>query len=119
MNTYKPHTLGELITALQALPADAMVQGLGYSVDSYRGYYERNAIAPSPEIAVKAHDLAGGLVKEIDKPIHGWKGGEFLVDSGELVYLAAPGDIGPVIAGLTKNDAGNYEPVLIDTSRFW
>lgn len=109
--TYKRHTLGELIEALRALPANAMVHGLDLDVDSYRGYYDRNAIAPGP--SVNAHDLADTYTKQIGNLTHGYKGGEYSVKADELVYYASYGDTGPSIIGLEASDDGFYRPVLL------
>ena len=43
---YARMTLNDLVEALEALPENAGVSGLGDELDSYRGYYERTAIEP-------------------------------------------------------------------------
>lgn len=112
--TYQRHTLGELITRLRELPADAEVDGLGDEVDSYRGYYERNAIYPARDNIQNPHVLAEKYAAQIGKPTVGWKGGDFRVADDQLVYLAQEGDTGPAIIGLRQNPFTKvYEPVLL------
>jgi len=114
--TYNTLTLGQLIEKLRELPPDAGVRGLGAEVDSYRGYYERNAIEPSGE-TIFAHDLADRYADQIGKPIHGYKGGDYEVSSGENVYLADYGRTGPNICGLILNGRV-YEPLLVEVNEW-
>ena len=109
--TYKPLTLGELIEHLHSL-GDAKVSGLSGEVDSYRGYYERNATHYGK--TRKASKLAARYQAEIGKPIYGWKGGDYTVDSDELIYYAGRGDCGPQICGFELGAGGVYRPVLVE-----
>lgn len=115
MTTMKRLTLGDLVQELRNLPDGARVNGLGRSVDSYRGYYERNAIEPEWDNELPALALADMLEDDFGKAIWGWKGGHYHVSADEFVYLANPGDTGPVIIGLEFNPkTGIYEPVLLE-----
>lgn len=114
MKTYNRMTLGELITAIRALPDESSVTGIDNSVHSYRGYYERNAIDRVSSATWNAEDLAADLAAEIGKDIHGYKGGDYSVDEDELVYLAGYDETGPCIIGLAETDiAGHYEPIVL------
>lgn len=111
--TYERMTLGMLIRALRNLPEGARVRGLGFSVNSYRGYYERNAIGPNTHGAL-ASRLADIYEEQIGNPIEGYKGGDYNVSADELVYLADYGDTGPCIIGFQEVESGLHEPVLLE-----
>lgn len=113
MTTFERMTLGMLISALRGLPEGARVRGLGTVVDSYRGYYERNAIEPQA-LWLDADILADTYQEQVGKPIMGYKGGDYNVDDDQLVYLAGYGDTGPCIIGLHEVESGLYEPVLLE-----
>lgn len=118
MKTYTKMTLGDLIEALEALPKDAQVRGFQPYVESYRGYYERNALEPSNYQAT-AHAMASYLSNDVGKSITGYKGGDYNVSTREGVYLAAYGDLGPSFGGLEEVEPGVYEPVLIEDGSVW
>lgn len=114
MSAYQRMTLREFIEALRALPEGAMVRGLSNGVDSYRGYYERNAIDPDAGRTIAATVLADDLTGEDGKAIFGYKGGDYHVSLGELVYVAGYGDTGPAIIGIEPCEDGIYEAVLLE-----
>ena len=114
MNAYEQMTLGDLIEALNAL-GDAKVRGLGGDIHSDRGFYERNAVAPTMTEHA-ARDLAATYQKQVGKEIHGWKGGEYYVKERENVYVAEYGDTGPAVCGLIPGADGVYEPLLVRVS---
>lgn len=117
MTTYRVLTLRDLIDKLRALPQGAMVNGMGWQIDSYRGYYERNAVEPG-EFAVPpfATELASSYENQIGKPIEGYKGGDYTVSDDELVYLAGDGDTGPAIIGFENVYLNTWRPVLLAES---
>lgn len=119
MKTYRKMTLGDLIAALEALPKESMVRGFDPEIDSYRGHYERNALAPEPTYRNQAHVVARNLREQIGKPTEGYKGGDYSVQAGQGVYLADYGDTGPCFAGLEEVEPGLYEPVLVDDGMVW
>ncbi|MBF6358141.1 hypothetical protein IU449_26960 [Nocardia higoensis] len=112
LKTYRRLTLGELIATLDQL-GDATVEGLDGLVDSYRGYYERNATEPC-NYQESATVLANQYREQIGKPITGYKGGDYTVDEGELIYYAAYGRSGPNIIGLEPTETSVYRPVLLE-----
>lgn len=112
MKVYESLSLGQLIGKLVEL-GDADVRGLNGEVDSYRGYYERNATPPYDGThAAKA--IAMLYLDEVGKEITGYKGGDYTVRAGEQIYYAGWGDCGPAICGLQKCEDGVYEPVLVN-----
>jgi hypothetical protein len=120
METYRIKSLGEIIEFLRGTPASAYVVGFADDGEIYsdRGYYERNATAPSSVGIHRTHVLADLFESQIGKEIYGYKGGDYFVRSDMPVAYAAWGDTGPYIAGFQVNPDGNYEPVVIDES-FW
>lgn len=118
MKTYRKMTLNDLIEALGALPDDAQVAGFNPEIDSYRGYYERNAVEPSAAV-LNAHEVALTLRAQEGKPITGYKGGDYQVNELQGIYLANYGELGPCFCGLEQRRDGVYEPVLIDDGMIW
>lgn len=117
LKTYRRLTLGDLIEALDRL-GDATVEGLDGWVDSYRGYYERNATQPCSYQA-SAAVLASEYRSQVGKPITGYKGGDYTVSADELIYYAAEGETGPAIIGLEPSETGVYRPVLLGRDDHW
>lgn len=114
MTTYRRMTLGMLISALRDLPEGSRVQGLGTRIESYRGYYERNAIEPQALWELQADILADTYEEQIGKPTCGYNGGDFNVSADELVYRGDYGSTGPCILGFQEVGSGLYEPVLLE-----
>lgn len=117
MIRYETLTLGELIDELKRL-GSATVRGLGLEIDSYRGYYERNAIEPEPDTILPAATLAREYSNQIGKEITGYKGGDYNVSTRENVYLARYGATGPNIAGFVPDENGDYVPVVVDVNEW-
>jgi hypothetical protein len=116
VKVYEAMSLGELITKLKEI-GEAPVRGLDGEVDSYRGYYERNATTPCDSL-FPASTLANAYRSEVGKAITGWKGGEYTVSAGELIYYAQQGSTGPAICGLELGADGVYELVGV-VENFW
>lgn len=108
---YRRYTLADLIEALRSI-GDAPVFGLTGEIDSYRGYYERNATEPANDVQA-GNWLAEKYSNEVGKAMQGWKGGDYLASVDELIYYAPVGDIGPCIIGLEADGDGLYRPVLL------
>lgn len=114
MKIYKELDLSEVIEALKAMPEDARVRGLDGTLHSDRGWYDRSATAPSI-LAWSAHELADLFEAQIGKPIHGWKGGDYYVDSFKPVYVAEYGSTGPAIGGFEYDPIDDiWEPVGVE-----
>lgn len=112
MTRYKQMTLGDLITVLETL-GDSPVYGLNGAVESYRGWYDRNATEPV-EYATPANTLAAFYRSEVGKPIVGYKGGDYIVSENEPIYYAEWGLTGPTIIGFEPDDSDVYHPVLLE-----
>ncbi len=103
-------TLGEIILLLKAQPPDNIVKldfcgDNPYGVGSYRGYYEDLALEYSlnkPEIKV------ANLLKEFEfavgRTFEGYKGGDFIMDTKTLVWVAQYGDCGRMLINITSKD---------------
>ena len=85
-------TLGGLISALDAMPADAGVANLRHA-HSYRGYYsdlafQRNTgTRPAYELLVECRGAMG-------KAFEGYKGGEYVMGERTPMWIADWGDCG-------------------------
>ena len=82
-------TLGALITALEALPADRQISGLG-ELMSYRGYYCDLAFEPSEEIET-VDALLTRCREAMGKEFTGYKGGEFMMGTSTPLWIASYG----------------------------
>lgn len=109
---YKRMTLRELINALRALPEGAIVTGFDTDIESYRGYYERNAVEPDEGTIIPASLAAYELESQIGNSITGYKGGDYVISADELVYYASYGKTGPSIIGL-ESDGDFYRLILL------
>lgn len=85
-------TLGKLIAALEAMPADENIAGLG-NPHSYRGYYSDLAFAPA-EGTVKAGELLQSCKAVMGREFSGYKGGDFLMGENTPVWVAHYGSCG-------------------------
>lgn len=82
--TVKPARIEDLIDHLRSLPEGTPVPFLAYSGDSYRGYYERFALAPGEG---EARSVADYLEEDvIGKTFTGYKGGDFTMDARTIVH---------------------------------
>lgn len=108
-------TLDDVIAELKKL-GETRVRGLGPRVFSYRGYYERNDIAPweGDESAYPASYLSDSYEQQIGQPMMGYKGGDYIISKMEPTYCAGYGETGPAVVGFTLGDDGVAEPVLCD-----
>lgn len=88
-------TLGELISALEALPPDQMLAWGIEHPHSYRGFYndvafERRAPQTAGEAAAVARSALG-------QTYQGWKGGDYTMHEYGDVYCAVQGSTGSPI----------------------
>jgi hypothetical protein len=84
-------TLGELITALEAMPADLVIAGL-HGPHSYRGYYCDLAFEPREKTtAGKLLELCRGAM---GRGFTGYKGGDYTMGENTPVWVANYGDCG-------------------------
>lgn len=85
-------TLGKMIAALEAMPPDAEVSGLGHA-HSYRGYYSDLAFEPQ-KAKVKAADLLAECRKAMGRTFCGYKGGDFMMGDSTPMWVAHYGCCG-------------------------
>lgn len=96
-------TLGELITALEAAPADKVLP-LGFaSPHSYRGFYEQ--LAFEPKVRVPVGEMLAAARSALGRTYEGWKGGDFTMTDYTDCWLAVEGhgdgeSIGPILLTL-------------------
>lgn len=98
-------TLGSLIKALAAMPADAQVQKIERP-HSYRGYYSDLAFEPC-EGTMPAGDLLALCKSCMGEKFTGWKGGDFWMSGGTPVWIADEGSCGLKIVGI--NEDGSFQ----------
>lgn len=102
-------TLGRLIDKLQLLPGDTPVTGLG-RLDSYRGYYEDLAFAPTDETSTVG-ELLTRCLAAMGQVFTGYKGGDYVMGSRTPVWVSAYGDnSGLKLLGFEPRD-GSLHPV--------
>lgn len=102
-------TLGKLIEALDALPADMKVSGLTDRIMSYRGYYCDLAIEPGEGTDVRRlWNLAKAAMGEI---FVGYKGGDYQMGRNTPVWVASYGACGDRLMGLNAT-SGVVVPVM-------
>ena len=104
-------TLGKLIAALEAIPADVDVAGLGRP-HSYRGYYSDLAFEPT-EGTVKAADLLAQCKAAMGKVFEGYKGGDFVMGEITPVWVADYGSSG--LRLMAVHPDGNIETAPDDS----
>ena len=86
-------TLGTLIAALEAMPADAQVANLR-DPDSYRGYYSdlyferHDGTRPAAELLAECKAAMGQVFT-------GYKGGDFVMGAMTPLWVASYGCCGP------------------------
>lgn len=85
-------TLGGFIDALEKLPPDLKIEGLG-ELDSYRGYYSDLAFEPSSE-----YKTAAKLLEEcraaMGEVFQGYKGGDYCMGRNTPLWVASYGCCG-------------------------
>jgi hypothetical protein len=93
MIQYKTINLGEMVAALQALPADAVILDTDGTMFSYRGYYDQLALNLAPgEQADKDVLLTFATAALAGQTFHGYRGGEYLATDTTAVFVAAFGE---------------------------
>jgi hypothetical protein len=105
-------TLGELIAALEAAPADRIIRNGFESPHSYRGWYERLAFEPANNIRVG--DMLDDARGALGRVFMGYKGGDYRMYGHTEVYLANYGEcgeeIGPSLLAYMLADEVTQEP---------
>lgn len=100
-------TLGGLIDALKPVPADRRVVfdrgSQPGALQSYRGYYADLAFERCPE-PVRAASLLAVCQAALGHTFTGYKGGDFVMGPDTPLWLAAYGECGPAIVGVTVTD---------------
>ncbi|HEX6939884.1 MAG TPA: hypothetical protein VF158_10770 [Longimicrobiales bacterium] len=104
-------TLGALIGALEALPADRDITGFG-GPHSYRGYYEDLAFEPSEAVQTVA-DLLATCRGCMGRVFEGYKGGEYVMGEITPVWIALYGTTGPRLMAL-DTDSDPIRPVTAE-----
>jgi hypothetical protein len=104
-------TLGELINALVAMPADAQVACLR-DAHSYRGYYSDLAFELDPDSTRCASDLLAECRAAMGKAFYGYKGGDFVMGKTTPLWVASYGSCGKKIIAL--NPDGSIETTTDD-----
>lgn len=92
-------TLGELIDALHAMPADAQVSNLD-NEHSYRGYYSDLAFERL-EGTRAASDLLADCKAAMGQVFKGYKGGDFVMGRLTPVWVADYGSCGQKLMSLS------------------
>lgn len=119
-------TLGGLIAALEALPPERKVVGIGNPM-SYRGYYSDLAFSPvagwstdrrTPEEANKpAETTVGELLATaracMGEVFEGYKGGDFVMGKTTPLWIAGYSHCGPRLMGL-NTDADPITPITAE-----
>ncbi len=85
-------TLGQLIAALEALPAGEMIADLGRP-HSYRGYYSDLAFERTPA-SRSAGEVLADCKSVLGEVLQGYKGGDYPMHKGVPVWVAAYGECG-------------------------
>ena len=91
-------TLGKLIAALEAMPADAEVAGL-IGPHSYRGYYSDLAFEPTGA-TMPASSLLASCKAAMGKVFEGYKGGDYVMGAMTPVWVSHYGTCGQKLMAL-------------------
>ncbi len=91
-------TLGTLISALEAMPADAKVANLR-DAHSYRGYYRDLAFERSDDTR-PAYELLAECKATMGQVFEGYKGGDYVMGSRTPVWIAHYGSCGEKLMAL-------------------
>lgn len=100
-------TLGSLIAALEKLPSDSLVRGLGHA-HSYRGYYSDLAFEPQA-VSVTADDLLGQCRAAMGRVFKGYKGGDYVMGETTPVWIANYGTTYEAKKLVAINPDGTFE----------
>ena len=98
-------TLGKLIAALKAMPADALVANLG-NAHSYRGYYSDLAFEPLEGVC-SAAELLEECKDAMGDVFEGYKGGDFVMGALTPLWVASYGCCGKKL--MAVNAGGEIE----------
>lgn len=94
-------TLGGIIDALQEMPLDKEIVGLG-ELDSYRGYYRDLAFEPTSETQT-VEDLLDRCKGAMGQVFEGYKGGDYVMGAKTPLWLAHYGSCGDKIMSILKD----------------
>ena len=92
-------TLGELIDALEIMPDDTEIAGLGV-LDSYRGYYCDLAFQPPTEKET-AQTALENCEDAMGKVFTGYKGGDYMMGATTPLWVAHYGCTGQKIMAIS------------------
>lgn len=94
-------TLGKMIAALEAMPPDTFIDGIG-TPHSYRGYYSDLAFEslPNKTRVVDALAMCRGAMGQV---FEGYKGGDFVMGALTPLWVADYGSCGQKIMGINAN----------------
>ena len=88
-------TLGELISTLERMPRDKILNNAFRGGDSYRGYYDELAFEPCDEVRVS--DLLEDARSCVGVTFSGYKGGEYTMYLNTPIWKAGYGSCGDEI----------------------
>ena len=97
-------TLGELVSTLEVMPADAQVASLT-DAHSYRGYYSDLAFEHHPGDTRPASDLLTECRAAMGATFIGYKGGDFVMGKTTPLWVASYGCCGEKLIAL-RPDGG-------------
>lgn len=102
-------TLGKMIDALAAMPADAQVAAI-HGPQSYRGYYCDLAFEPADEGKTRpASELLAECRFAMGGVFEGYKGGEYQMGRNTPVWVASYGTTGVKLMGFNADGTINVE----------
>ena len=102
-------TLGELISSLEAMPADALVADLR-NPHSYRGYYSDLAFEFDPDNTRTPHELLVECRAAMGATFEGYKGGDFLMGKTTPLWVASYGNCGERLISLQPDGSIETAP---------
>lgn len=97
-------TLGQMIEALEALPPETPVEGVG-DLESYRGYYSDLAFETSGASPRTAENVLADCHAALGSCFTGYKGGDFWMTKNTVLWDSPYGDsTGLKVMGLDVTD---------------
>lgn len=99
-------TVGEMITLLKSLDAEALVPYLK-KPHSYRGWYQDLAFEYSGG-SIYAGELLKTFLALVNTDMDGYKGGTYRITERTLLWLATIGENGIPITGVFRESAMNF-----------
>lgn len=100
-------TLGSLMEALEKMPSDALITGLGHA-HSYRGYYSDLAFEPQME-QVTAANLLTQCRAAMGRVFEGYKGGDYVMGETTPIWAAHYGTTAGAKKLIALNADGTFE----------